>query len=155
MLKHLEGQGDGRNKAVDTLAERMASDPIRKVVAEHGDWVTVRSGRREARLPKRDLVLLRDAPAFYTGRIKAEPNDAGHHLHRGLAQSCLGQIDAAATDFSASIRLDPTRPLTFVERGFAWNRRGSTTRPSRTSTGPSVWTPRTSPPSTTAGNSGP
>jgi tetratricopeptide (TPR) repeat protein len=112
-------QGPGAS-ARATADERLRYWPVHSVIADEGDSVRVQTIAYKGHFAKRDLVLLKDAPAFFSDRIRAEPAVAAHYFHRGLALMVLEQFDAAIDDFTKAITMDADRPFFFIERGSAF-----------------------------------
>ena len=64
-------------------------------------------------------------------------SDAIAYWNRGGATSEKGDYDKAIADYTEAIRLDPNYALAYFNRGVAYEKRATTTRPSRTSPRPS------------------
>jgi tetratricopeptide (TPR) repeat protein len=82
-------------------------------------------GRRLAGWARADEVIpVESAEAFYSGRIRARPQDAFPHMMRGLIRHDRGDIAGALGDYDEAVRLGPTSPTAFRKRGEAWAARG-------------------------------
>ena len=73
-----------------------------------GDWAWVRTkSGLEGWLPRRDIVPLDQAVAYFTKKITDNPGVSGWYFRRGTAHESLGNVDAALADISVAIALDP------------------------------------------------
>jgi tetratricopeptide (TPR) repeat protein len=90
-----------------------------------GDWAWIRtnSGIR-GWLPRKDIVPLDQAVAYFTQRITSDPGNATHRHDRSTAYKLLGQHDAGIADVSVAIALAPreatylnSRALLFSDKG--------------------------------------
>jgi tetratricopeptide (TPR) repeat protein len=92
--------------------------PIR--VREQRDGrLRVFDGQREGWVDRGDFVLSRDAPAFFTERLRADPKDTRVLLLRGPGWMDLGENDKAVQDFTEVLRLKPDSSVAFLNRGTA------------------------------------
>jgi tetratricopeptide (TPR) repeat protein len=66
---------------------------------------------------KSDAVLLDDAVAFFTERIRQNPKDDAAFNSRAIAWQLKGEIDSAIKDFDDAIRLEPNDPEHYNNRG--------------------------------------
>jgi lipoprotein NlpI len=92
-----------------------------KVRDERDGWLRLFDGHREGWADKDQFVLSRDATAYFTDRIKADPSDIFAWASRGIAWDDLGEFDNAIKDFTECIRLDPKSAISFNSRGIAWS----------------------------------
>ncbi len=69
-----------------------------------------------------------------SGQETAE-NLARDYFHRGRAYRGEGDYDLAIMDFDQAIRLNPSDPVFFTSRGFAYRNKGDMVAPSWISTG--------------------
>ena len=95
---------------------------------EKDGWVRVFDGHREAWANKADFVLSRDAPAYFTDRIRANPADRWAWHMRAMGWYDRGEYDNAIKDYDEAIRLDPKGATVFNNRGLAWSRKGDVER---------------------------
>ena len=105
-----------------------------QVIAEESDWIRVKAGNGAVGwFDKADAVLLEDAGAYFTGRIKANPSDALAYYLRGFARLRQNDVDgASAITAKRSGSSLPTKSVPSVES--CGPARGTTTRPSSIST---------------------
>jgi tetratricopeptide (TPR) repeat protein len=66
------------------------------------------------------MVLIRDAPAYFTDRIRANASDDGAWGHRGAAWDEKGELDNVIKDYTEAIRLNPSASAWYNNRGNAW-----------------------------------
>jgi len=90
------------------------------VIKEDGGLIAVRDRGQEGWFDRHDAVLLQDAPAYFTGRIQANPKDAAAYARRGVALRYQGDLDSAIKDLTEAIRLDRAAAFWFVNRGIVW-----------------------------------
>jgi tetratricopeptide (TPR) repeat protein len=91
-----------------------------EVMKEKDGLLRVRSKGIEGWFAKEDAVLLDDAAAYFTERIRVEPKNAWPYDMRGIARQRLGDLDNAIEDFSESIRLDPKEASAYSRRASVW-----------------------------------
>jgi tetratricopeptide (TPR) repeat protein len=77
-------------------------------------------GHREGWAKKSDFVLTRDAPAYFTDVIRANPADSFALTMRGLGWLYRGEYDNAIKDFTECIRIDAGDADAFDNRGATW-----------------------------------
>lgn len=70
---------------------------------------------------KSDFVLIDDAVAYFTDRIRENPSDVGAWNRRGWAWQLKGEPDIAIRDFDESLRLEPSAPI-YNNRGVCWQK---------------------------------
>jgi tetratricopeptide (TPR) repeat protein len=91
-----------------------------KVRDDREGRLRIHDGHWEGWVDKADFVLVRDAPAYFSRRIQANPKDTWALLMRGEGWRQKGEPDNAIKDFDECIRLDPTDTVAFNNRGSAW-----------------------------------
>src|SRR5581483_8890577 len=64
------------------------------------------------------------AITYSSEAIRRNPSDAHAYITRGAARQANDDLDGAIADFSAAIRLDPTRDSAFHCRGLSYLQRG-------------------------------
>jgi tetratricopeptide (TPR) repeat protein len=108
---------DGRRQVSFPISLRI----VLHVRDESDDSALVHDGQREGWADKKDLVLVRDAVAYFHRRVRADPQDEFALHMRGTAWKENGEFDNAIADFNECIRLDPTVAVYFNSRGLAWS----------------------------------
>jgi tetratricopeptide (TPR) repeat protein len=83
-------------------------------------WLRLFDGHKEGWAVKDDFVLSRDAPAYFTDRIRANPNDDFAYWSRGNGWYDRGDYDNALKDYTECIRIHPRHAPYFNGRGNAW-----------------------------------
>jgi len=86
-------------------------------------WLRMYDGRREGWARKSDFVLSRDAPAYFTDRIRANPADSFALIMRGQGWLDRGEYDNAIKDFTECIRIDGNDADAFAVAGRRMTRR--------------------------------
>ena len=76
---------------------------------------------QEERRRERERELDRTI-AYYTERIRLDPNDATAFNNRGVSHSSRGNHAAAMADYNSAIRLNPNSSILFTNRGDAHRR---------------------------------
>jgi hypothetical protein len=66
---------------------------------------------------KSNAILLDDAIAYFTSKVKRDPRDWDSFLRRAEAEHALNQRDAAIADYTRAIELHPGEPFLFLRRG--------------------------------------
>jgi tetratricopeptide (TPR) repeat protein len=113
----------------EKIADKRPALPFRAVypvpVREDRDGrVRLFDGYREGWANKADFVLGRDAPIYFTDRIRANPTDAWAWVQRGLGWDERDEYDNAIKDFTEAIRLEPKSVRAFDGRGVARSEKG-------------------------------
>lgn len=90
------------------------------VKQEQDGWIRLVSGIQDGWAVKTDWVLLQDAPAHYTARLRADPQDSWALSSRGSAWNDLGEYDSAIKDFTAVLQLVPDSAPDYYNRGLAY-----------------------------------
>ncbi len=90
--------------------------PLRQATA---DAYRVHFGEVEGWVRKSDAILLDDAAAFFSERIKRDPKDAFAYRQRGIARTegRYADLDGALADLDEAVRLQPADPLNWRHRG--------------------------------------
>jgi tetratricopeptide (TPR) repeat protein len=96
-------------------------DAISTVQKEDGHWIKVRSGGVEGWVDKADVVPLEDAAAFFTERIRADPNDAQSYQMRAIVWEEKREYDLALKDYNEGIRLAPGDADSWINRAVLWD----------------------------------
>jgi tetratricopeptide (TPR) repeat protein len=105
-----DGKWQEAGKAPKALA------PVRQASA---DAYRVHFGEVEGWVRKKEAILLDDAAAFFSDRIKRDPKDAFAYRQRGIARSegRYADLDGALADLDEAVRLQPADPLNWRHRG--------------------------------------
>jgi tetratricopeptide (TPR) repeat protein len=108
----------GRGKPIATL------DDIEYVVRREKDgWVEVRQRGTTGWLKKERAVLLGDAVAHFTDRLRQDGKDAHAYAARAWAWHVKGLDDKALADYAEAIRLRPDVAYFRHDRGTVWHHR--------------------------------
>ena len=90
------------------------------VQQEEKEHVLVQHKGTTGWLLKTDAVPLKDAVAFFTGRIQANPKDDYAFAGRGVANQNLGMLEAAIKDLTQAIELTPNSAVWRNNRGVVY-----------------------------------
>jgi tetratricopeptide (TPR) repeat protein len=91
------------------------------VLADSDGWLKVKDERGNIGwFDKTDAVLLDNAVAHFSERIRQNSNDAAAYNSRALAFKLKGDPDSAIKDFAEVLRLDP-KAYGYTNRGLAWS----------------------------------
>jgi len=90
------------------------------VTKTNGEWLWV--GR--SWVDRADVVLLADAPAYYTEYLRNNPNSSAAYINRGLSWDDKGEYDNAIKDYTEAIRLRPEFAMAYRNRGVVWKAKG-------------------------------
>jgi RNA polymerase sigma factor (sigma-70 family) len=71
-----------------------------------------------------EIVLLDDAIDFYSSELTNTPNNIAAYFHRATIWIFLDQPENAIADFTAAIKLDPTKSLFYMNRGNVFRTKG-------------------------------
>ena len=93
------------------------------VLKEDGQRIKLQQDGVAGWLDKGEAVLLEDAVAHFSARIRADGTDHRAYGCRGIARSELGEYDAALEDLGVAIRLKPAEADWFYHRGDVWRAR--------------------------------
>ena len=111
------GQSDAKGNQVFVATLTMTDY---RVLGEQDGWIKVKDGRaNEGWFDKVDAVVLEDAVAFFTDRIRQNPNSSDAYNRRAIAHQLQGKLDEAIDDFGQSLRLNPSAVI-HCNRGNAW-----------------------------------
>lgn len=95
-----------------------------RVLEDKGGWLKVRAGKHEGWFDKDEAVLVGDANAFFSARLRNEPRNDQYYARRGEAWSILGEHDKAASDYAEAIRLRPYEIDWHINRGIILRDKG-------------------------------
>jgi tetratricopeptide (TPR) repeat protein len=110
---------DGRSKDLGELTRF-----IYTVEADVAGKLRVRQRGAAGYLDKRDAVVLEDAVAYFTARIRANAKDTRAYSCRGLARYERGEYGLALEDHDRAIRLAPRVSAWHNNRGASWQAKG-------------------------------
>ena len=102
------------------VADAELTDMVYTVLHEQDGWLHVRHRGVEGWLPKEQAVLVQDATAYFTQRIRANGEDAFALAHRGRAWKEEGESERALQDLNEAIRLNPSTAAWFSTRGMVY-----------------------------------
>jgi tetratricopeptide (TPR) repeat protein len=102
------------------VADAELTDMVYTVLREQDGWLAVRQRGVEGWLPKEQAVLLQDAVAYFTQRLRANGEDAFALGHRGSAWREQGESEKALADLNEAIRLDPSTAAWYSNRGMVY-----------------------------------
>lgn len=94
---------------------------VQEVRSEVDGWLEVGNDGDPGWFDKNDVVLLDQAPGYFTARIQANPYDHFAFAYRGVALRYLGELDKAIQDLSEAIRLSPGTAAWRNNRGLTFN----------------------------------
>jgi tetratricopeptide (TPR) repeat protein len=94
--------------------------PVVDVAERQGNWLRAWPPGSGAWFPLATAVPLDEAPAYFSGRLRLNPDDVFARVCRGVALGELGQPDRALDDYAEALRLDPTNALILYNRGNTW-----------------------------------
>ena len=104
---------------------------------EEGGRVLVRSQGRDGWVPRADVLTPKEAVAYYTQQIQANPQNTSWYVRRAKAYELLADWDSAIKDYDELLKLSPRSSAYWNNRANYYSRRRSTTRPWRGTTRPS------------------
>jgi tetratricopeptide (TPR) repeat protein len=90
-----------------------------EVREDRKDEIRLFDGRHEGWAKKEDFVLARDAPAYFSERIRANSKDGDAYFWRAAAWLDRGEFDKAIADCTEAIKIDPENSAAFNSRGLA------------------------------------
>jgi tetratricopeptide (TPR) repeat protein len=70
-----------------------------------------------------EVIPVEKAIDFFTGQIRARPQDAFPFAMRAMLRQDKKEIDLALLDYNQAIKLDPHDPSLYCSRGSAWHSR--------------------------------
>jgi tetratricopeptide (TPR) repeat protein len=90
--------------------------PIRQASA---DAYRVHFGEIEGWVRKKEAILLDEAAAYFSDRIKRDPKDGFAYRQRAISRSegRYADLDGALADLNEAVRLQPADPLNWRHRG--------------------------------------
>jgi tetratricopeptide (TPR) repeat protein len=89
-----------------------------RVIGEKNGWLRVSHGGAEGWFPKEDAVVLEEAVAYFTARLKANPADDQAVAYRAEAHLFKDDYEAALKDLNEAIRLKPGRAGWWANRAY-------------------------------------
>src|SRR6185369_12586607 len=87
---------------------------------ERDGWLRIHDRRNEGWVNKADFVLAREAIAYFTRRIEANPKDAFAVNMRGASWLQQKDFDKAIVDFDAALAINANDAGAYNNRGVAW-----------------------------------
>jgi tetratricopeptide (TPR) repeat protein len=106
---------NGQTRIVATL-----TDLDYMVEKEEGEFIKVLHRGAPGWFSKEDAVLMENAVAYFTGRIRQNEKDTRAYACRGLAWKERGEYELALQDFNEAIRLEQAPASWFNNRGTLW-----------------------------------
>ncbi len=94
---------------------------VHRVLKDQEGWLRIHAPGEEGWVDKADMVLVRDAPAFYTTFIRQNPKNTWAWNHRALAWFEKRELDNAIKDYGEYLRLEPDSAVAYHNRGIAWH----------------------------------
>jgi tetratricopeptide (TPR) repeat protein len=94
--------------------------PVVDVAERQGDWLRAWPPGSGTWFPLATAVPLEEAPAYFSGRLRLNPDDVFAWVCRAIAWGELGQTDRALADYAEALRLDPMNALVLYNRGNTW-----------------------------------
>jgi tetratricopeptide (TPR) repeat protein len=89
-----------------------------RVMADKEGWLKVRQNGSEGWFNKEAAVLLEDAVAYFSGRLKTRPGDDQAYGYRAEAWMLKEDFEAALKDLGEAIRLKPSLPTWWSNRAY-------------------------------------
>src|SRR5262245_2482121 len=93
------------------------TDSAYTVLQEQGGWLCVRQRSAIGWFPKMQAVLVEDAVAYFSERIRFNGLDALAYAHRARAWRERDRLDEALKDYDEALRLYPLQPSWLRGRG--------------------------------------
>jgi tetratricopeptide (TPR) repeat protein len=101
--------------------EQPAPVAIYRVERTQGPWLWLSSGGHAGWVSRDQIVPLDSAKDFFSGRIRANPNDAFNYVMRALVASAhAGAASESLSDLNEALRLEPNDALAHSGRGITW-----------------------------------
>jgi tetratricopeptide (TPR) repeat protein len=94
---------------------------IQTVRSEKDGWLEVGNSGDAGWLNKDDVVLIDEAPEFFTSQIQANPENDFAYAYRGAALQDKGDLEHALADMTMAISINPENATWYSNRGIAWN----------------------------------
>jgi tetratricopeptide (TPR) repeat protein len=104
-----------------TPMEARIRNIIQAVRSEKDGWLEVGNGGDPGWLNRDEVILLDDAPEYFTNQIEANPIDRFAYAYLGAALRNKGDLEHALEAMTMAIRLDPENGTWWSNRGIAWN----------------------------------
>jgi Tfp pilus assembly protein PilF len=114
---HFTGS-DGRD------ADTPLDQSVHTVLADQGGKVKVRQRGIDGWVEKDDVVLVEQAPAYFSERLRKDPNDVVAYMKRALAWRELGKWDDAIGDYTAAMQLQPNLAYLYSSRAGVYAEKG-------------------------------
>lgn len=114
-IKITAGHGAGDQKHVAVL-----TDFAYRVEKQEADFLQVRHRAIVGWLPKKEVLRLEDAVAYFTARLGQESSNAWIYASRGRAWYEHKELDMALRDQDEAIRLEPKNADWYARRGLTW-----------------------------------
>lgn len=94
---------------------------VQRVRSTQDGWLEVGNDGEPGWFNKDDVVLLDDAPTYFTSRIQANPGDSQAFAYRGVVYRYKGEMDKAIQDLTTAIQLAPDSAAWYNDRGLTYN----------------------------------
>lgn len=116
-IGHVDAKG--KDVVTDTIDEISY-----KVLNEEDGWIRIKTARgKYGWFLRDDAVLLEDAPAYFTKKIQQNPKNAKAYQSRATALTLKGDLDGAAADLKAAIKLKPLDAFLYNSLGIIASRK--------------------------------
>ncbi len=96
--------------------ESMIQSMVPTVTKEHGNWIRVDEQIGNDWISKDDVVLLEQAPAYFTQWLMSYSKSDFAYGSRAFAWRELGELDKALADFGQALRLNPNEMCWYLGR---------------------------------------
>jgi tetratricopeptide (TPR) repeat protein len=87
-------------------------------------WLLIWDTDRDGWIKKSEAVLIEDAPAYFTSRLRTEPQSDDLYNRRARAWQDKGELDNAIKDYSEAIHLAPLAAY-YSNRGYVYFKKKS------------------------------
>ncbi len=94
---------------------------VQRVRSTQNGWLEVGNDGEPGWFNKNDVVLLDEAPAYFTTQIQAHPGDSQAYAYRGVVWRYKGEMDKAIQDLTMAIQLSPATAAWYNDRGLTYN----------------------------------
>ena len=94
---------------------------VQKVRSEVDGWLEVGNDGEPGWFDQADVVLVDDAPGYFTSLIQANPNDHYAYAYRGVAWRYKGDFDNSVKDLNRAIQIAPNVAAWYNDRGVTFN----------------------------------
>ena len=105
-------------------ARARVGDDVLKVIQAQDENLLIRLAGREGWLKKNDAVPLEEAVAYFSEKIKRDPESSYLYNKRGTIWSFREQYDKALDDFNTALRLDRYNVAAHTNQGMIWFYKG-------------------------------